>query len=141
MKRGDRKSFLVVSLLFLCGVLGTWRFLEARGEKREKGYARCAEEVNGMVAEFLRTNEVARNDHAEKGALVRVTGSGYATPGPWNLEGQFYLSMQRVAAFERGTEQVQIMMFDGEERSVFMPQHSMNSQPGRLMIYVTVPEL
>ena len=96
-----------------------------------------------MVAEFLRTNEVARKDHLAKGSLVRITGSGYAPPGPWNLQGQFYLSMDRVAVFERGTERLQIMMFDGEERSVFMPhgKDSLGAQPGSSMIYMTHPAL
>src|SRR5688500_12182767 len=102
MKRGNRIGFLVTSLVFLCGVLVVSRYSDGRAEARELHYGRCADEVNTRIAEFLRTNQEAQKVYTGKGSLVRVAGSGYATPGPWNLHGQFYLSMQRVAVFEGG---------------------------------------
>ena len=59
------------------------------------------------------------------------------------LEGQFYLSMQRLALFERGQEQLQIVVFGVEERSVFRSHAkvSLVLQPGFSVVYVTSPRL
>jgi hypothetical protein len=134
MNGKNRFGVLLTLLVFLSGVLMTVRYFEANAEKRELQYARCADEVNSLVAEFLRTNSEAQKAYTQKGDLVRVAGSGYATPGPWNLQGQSYLSMNRIAVFERGTEQLQIMLMQGDENSVFKPH------PEHSMIYVTSPE-
>jgi hypothetical protein len=88
-----------------------------------------------MVAEFLRTNQEAQKAYAKKGSFVRVSGSGYATPGPWNLQGGFYLSLHRVAQFTGGTEQLQLVLQKGEKKGVFQPQ------PEYSVIYVSNPEL
>jgi hypothetical protein len=135
MNRKNRIGFLVTSMVFLGAVWGLWRYAEFRGEERRLNHERCAHAVNVMVTEFLRTNKEAQKAHAGKGDFVRVAGSGYATPGPWNLQGRFYLSLDRVAVFERGTEQLQIMVFKGKEKSVSKP-HEEN-----WMICVTNPEL
>jgi hypothetical protein len=84
-------------------------------------HERCAQEATVMVAEFLRTNQEAQKAYAKKGSFVRVSGSGFATPGPWNLQGGFYLSLHRVAQFTCGTEQLQVVLQKGEKKGVFQP--------------------
>lgn len=138
-----QEGFLLFSLVLLTGVFVTFAVVEWRTETEKLKYERSAEGVNAMLTEFFRTNEVALRDNTAKGSLLRVTGTGYATPGPWNLEGQFYLSMQRLALFERGQEQPQIVVFGGEERSVFR-SHAKDSlvlQRGSSLVYVTSPRL
>jgi hypothetical protein len=98
-----------------------WRYAEVRGEQRRLNHERCAQEATVMVAEFLRTNQEAQKAYTKKGSFVRVSGSGFATPGPWNLQGGFYLSLHRVAQFTCGTEQLQVVLQKGEKKGVFQP--------------------
>jgi hypothetical protein len=134
MTANDRKGrlgFLVAALVFLVLVFGLWRFADGRAERRRLNHERCAEEASTMVAEFLRTNSA----YATKGSLVRVAGSGYATPGPWNIQGFYYLFLNRSAVFTDGTEQLEIMVVKGESKGVSQPR------PEYPVINVSIPEL
>jgi hypothetical protein len=142
MNRKNKFGFLVTSMVFLGVVWGAWRYAEFRGEQRRLNHERCADEATEMVAEFLRTNREAlaeirggKSEIRNKGDFVRVSGSGYTTPGPWNLEGGFYLSLHRVAQFTGGAEQIQVMVMKGEKKGVF--QRGAEDS----VIYVTEPEL
>jgi len=134
MDRKSKLGFLITSLVFLVMVFALWRNFDARQATKERNYDECAQDATIMVAEFLRTNQTHRTD-SEKGRFVRLAGSGFSAPGPWNLEGQFYLSMDRTMVFERGADRLQIRIFKGTKTGVFQPY------PEHLMIYVTTPKL
>jgi len=133
MNRKSKMGFLVAALILLLGVFGMWRYFDAQGEEKEENYERYADEANEMVAEFLRTE--GHTAYAHRGRFVRVAGSGYATPGPWNVHGGFYLSLDRSAYFTGGTEQLQIIVQKGDKKGVFQPR------PEHRVIYVSNPDL
>src|SRR5688572_2681121 len=133
MNRKSKMGFLVAALILLSGVFVMWRYFDAQGAKNEMNYERCADEANQMVAEFLRTE--GEKAYAHKGRFVRVAGSGYATPGPWNVHGGFYLSLDRSAYFTGGTERLQIIVQKGDKKGVYQPR------PEYPVIYLSNPDL
>ena len=123
-----RQNVAIVVAVFL--LAGAVRLITSFGEKRQEAlrlnHERCADEASEILADFL-SKDAKAND---KGTFVRVAGSGYDLPGPWNLEGQFYLSLRRQAIFTEGSEQIQVMVFKCETNGAFQPR------PEHPMIYV-----
>jgi len=133
MNRKRKIAFLFTALIFIVGVSGMWRFSEGQSAEKQLNHERCAEEAKEMVGDFLRME--GQKTYAQKGSFVRLAGGGYARPGPWNIQGGFYLSLNPVACFSGGTEQIQIIVRKGDKKAVSQPR------PEYPVIYVSNPEL
>jgi hypothetical protein len=115
------------------GILWISAATAKRKEASRINHERCVNEAEKLVATFLATNQTG--SFSGKGPFVRLAGSGYLPPGPWNLQGQFYLNLHRNARFAEGWQEVQIIVQKGESKHVLSPR------PESSVIYVTHPGL
>ena len=75
-----------------------------------KSKGRCAAEAQAVVETFLRTG--GGGAFTNNGLFLRLEGTGYYTP-VWNIQGYYYLGLNRTAHFSRGSLPITIFVTEG----------------------------
>ena len=81
------------------------------GESKKSIHARCAAEGQAVVEAFLR-NEAPASFTNDLGSFVKLDGSGFYNP-VWNIQGYFYLTLDRTGSFQRRTIPIRIFVTEG----------------------------